>query len=171
MKMQNRAVSTVQSDTQPLEREYELYGDMLYRLCMVMLANKADAEDAVQTTFLRLWTKSPAFESDEHERAWLIRVATNICKDLLRSSWHSKSVGLDDVAEQGEETDMTPALVLERLLTLPPKYRSALHLFYYEGYPVRKIAALLHTKDATVKVWLHRGRELLRLELEGEQEL
>lgn len=153
--------------TTKLERQYEQYSVMLYRLSAVMLGNRADAEDAVQNAFMRLWTKAPTFRDDEHEKAWLLRVTANICKDMLKSAWRTKIVPLDSVADQGEETEMEPSAVLEKLFTLPPRYRSALYLHYYEGYPVRQLAKLLDAKESTAKVWLHRGRELLRLTLEG----
>ena len=67
-----------------LEKTIEKYGDMLYRLCFIMLKNESDAEDAVQETVIKLYQKSPAFRDEEHEKAWLIRVATNQCRDMLR---------------------------------------------------------------------------------------
>lgn len=77
--------------------KYSFYGNMLFRICMVYLGNKEDAEKAMQETFLKLMYKSPQFADDEHEKAWLIRISTNICKDMLRSVWHKRVVKMEDI--------------------------------------------------------------------------
>ena len=105
---------------------------MLYRLCMVLLCNREDAEDAVQETFCSYLRAKPVFESGEHEKAWLIRVATNKSRDLRRSLFWRRRADLEEaekVAQTPEERDL-----LEGLLRLPDKYKIVLHLHYIEGY-------------------------------------
>lgn len=151
-----------------LSRIYDCYGAMLYRLCMVLLCNREDAEDAVQETFCSYLKAKPVFESGEHEKAWLIRVATNKSRDLRRSLFWKKHAGLEEaekVAQTPEERDL-----LEGLLRLPEKYKMVLHLHYVEGYKVKEIARMTKLSENNVKVHLFRGRKLLKLELEEEKE-
>ena len=119
------------------ERVVKQYGDMLYRLCLVALGSRADAEDAVQDTLLRYLQKAPAFASREHEKAWLLRVAANRCRDLRRFRLRHPHTGLEEVAGRcAEPGDRT---VLEALMSLPEKFRVVLLLHYVEG--------LLHRPD------------------------
>lgn len=144
------------------------FGDMIYRIGILFLRNRQDAEDAFQEVFLRLFEKAPAFASEEHEKAWLITVACNYCKNQLRLSWRRKNVPLEELpllqADEGE------IRVVTQLLSLPMKYRQVLYLHYYEGYSTEEIGALLHIKPATIRTQLKRGRELLKIELMGEIE-
>ena len=147
-----------------LAERYDRYGPMLYRMCLVMLCSRQDAEDAVQETFCAYLKHRPRFENEEHEKAWFLRVATNKCHDLRRSPfWKRRAdwTGVDLSEETPEELG-----VLEELLRLPGKYRQVIHLYYIEGYKIAEIAELLGRRENTVKVQLHRGRELLRLSLE-----
>lgn len=117
---------------------------------------------------MRYIRENRAFESEEHRKAWLIRVTVNRCKDLLRSGWMQKTVPLQD-------NDLTTQLAQESevywaVMKLPKKYRVAVHLYYYEEYSVRQIAALLHRKESTVKSHLFRARNLLKAMLEGEEQ-
>lgn len=151
-----------------LSRVYDCYGAMLYRLCMVLLCNREDAEDAVQETFCSYLRAKPVFESGEHEKAWLIRVATNKSRDLRRSSFWKRRADLKEaekVAQTSAERDL-----LEGLLRLPDKYKMVLHLHYIEGYKIKEIARMTALSENNVKVHLFRGRKLLKLELEEEKE-
>lgn len=149
-----------------LSERYNLYGNMLFKLCMVILCNKEDAEDVVQDTFAKYLQKQPDFHSTEHEKAWFIRVATNGCRDKQRYRFFKKTISLDEI----EEYTATPeqSQVLEQLMELPPKYKTILFLHYVEGYLVKEIAEILGMKETTVKVTLYRGREQLKLELRKE---
>ena len=147
-----------------LAERYDRYGAMLYRLCFVMLCSRQDAEDAVQETFFAYLRHGPEFTDAEHEKAWFLRVATNKCHDLRRTPFWKRRAdwsGVDLTEETPEELG-----VLEELMRLPGKYREVIHLHYIEGYRIAEIAEMLGRKESTVKVQLHRGRELLRLNLE-----
>lgn len=142
------------------ERAVEKYGNSLYRLCYVMLQNREDAQDAVQECFLRYITKAPYFSDSEHEKAWLIRVATNISRDMLRWRKHSASVSLDEIRNLGTSEDN--AQILGMLVSLEEKYRIVIHLHYVEGYKTQELSALLGISVSAVKKRLQRGRETLR---------
>ena len=143
-----------------VRRAVEEYGDSLYRLCTVMLQNRDDAQDAVQESFLRYITKAPDFKNQEHEKAWLIRVASNVCKDMLRYRRHSSLLSLDEIRTVSTSEDN--AQILEMLVSLEEKYRIVIHLHYVEGYMAREIASMLGITEAAVKKRLQRGREVLR---------
>jgi len=149
-----------------LPAKYDAYGNMLFKLCMVILCNKEDAEDAVQDTFAKYLKVQPDFLSAEHEKAWLIRVASNCSKDKLRSFFRKKAVCLDDIAEYAATPEQS--YVLEQLMALPPKYKTILHLHYVEGYKLAEIADVLGMKENAVKVALYRGREMLKIQMREE---
>lgn len=142
------------------ERALEEYGNSLYRLCSVMTGNREDAQDAVQECFLRYITKAPDFRDSEHEKAWLIRVASNICHDVLRSRKRASFVSLDEIRNLSTSEDS--AQILGLLMSLEEKYRIVMHLHYVEGYKSDEISSLLGISSAAVKKRLQRGREALR---------
>lgn len=142
------------------ERALEKYGDSLYRLCSVMTGNREDAQDAVQECFLRYITKAPDFNDSEHEKAWLIRVASNICRDTMRSRKRVSFVSLDEIRNLGTSEDN--AQILGLLISLEEKYRIVMHLHYVEGYKTEEISSLLGISLAAVKKRLQRGRDALR---------
>ncbi|MBQ2842265.1 MAG: RNA polymerase sigma factor [Clostridia bacterium] len=142
------------------ERALEEYGNSLYRLCSVMTGNREDAQDAVQDCFLRYITKAPDFNDSEHEKAWLIRVASNICHDILRSRKRTGFVSLDEIRNLGTSEDN--AQILGLLMALEEKYRIVMHLHYVEGYKTDELSAMLSISSAAVKKRLQRGREALR---------
>ena len=137
----------------------EEYGDMLYRICLVMLKKTADAEDAVQDTFIRYMQKAPAFSSDEHEKAWLIKVAANICKDMLRQ--RNRTAELDEAALNTLTAADEDSHILEALTQIPEKFRIVLTLHYIEGYKVNEIAEMIGKTSSAVKMRLAKGRKLL----------
>ena len=137
----------------------EEYGDMLYRICLVMLKNTADAEDAVQDTFIRYMQKAPAFSSDEHEKAWLIKVTANICKDMLRQ--RNRTAELDEDALNTLTAADEDSHILEALTQIPEKFRIVLTLHYIEGYKVNEIAEMIGKTSSAVKMRLAKGRKLL----------
>ena len=142
------------------ERAVKTYGDSLFRLCTVILRNSEEAKDAVQDCFLRYITKAPAFADDEHEKAWLIRVATNICKDMLRQRKHREFLSLDEI--RGLCTSEDNVQILGLLTSLDEKYRTVIHLHYVEGYKVEELSAMLGITQAAAKKRLQRGREVLK---------
>ncbi len=138
--------------------------DTVYRLALSQTKNKTYADDVTQEVFLRFLNKERTFESDEHVKAWLIRVTINCSKSVFLSSWYKKCVPLtDELTFDTEEKSDVYYAVLE----LPPKYKTPIHLFYYEDLSVSEIAKILDTKESTVKSQLHRGRELLKSKLKG----
>lgn len=141
-------------------RAVEEYGNSIYRLCTVMLQNREDALDAVQESFLRYMTKAPDFNDNEHEKAWLIKVATNICKDMLRWRKHTSFLSLDEIRNIGTGEDN--AQILGMLVSLEEKYRIILHLYYVEGYKTDEISAMLGISSSSVRKRLQRGRDMLR---------
>ena len=146
----------------------ERYADTVRRICMVHLKNHADTEDIFQTVFLKYALSGTRFESQEHERAWLIRVTINACRDLLRSLWRRRTVALDDIVECAAELPPEHAEVLEAVLALPERYLDAVYLHYYEGYSAADTARLLRRNVNTVYTLLSRARQLLREKLGGE---
>ncbi len=141
-------------------RAVEEYGNSLYRLCTVMLKNREDAQDAVQDCFLRYITKAPDFTDYEHEKAWLIRVATNVCKDMLRFRKHESFISLDEI--RNLSSDENNAQILGLLVSLEEKYRVIIHLHYVEGYSTDEISAMLGISSANARKRLQRGRDMLR---------
>ncbi|MEK3794254.1 RNA polymerase sigma factor [Paenibacillus sp. FSL R7-0204] len=152
----------------PVMKSYEQYAEMLYRIALVHLGSRQDAEEATQDTFIKLMEKAPVFKDDEHQKAWLIRVITNHCKNLLGRGWRKREVKLEGVepvtADNPEEL-----AVLQLVLSLPVKVKTVIHLYYYEDYPVQEISRILQISESAVKMRLQRGRQLLRLELEGAE--
>lgn len=144
------------------------HADAVRRLCMVYLKNYADAEDIFQTVFLKYALHSAAFESPEHESAWILRVTINACKDLLRNVFRRKTVPLDQVAGLPEITEPAHREVLEAVLSLPEKYRVAIYLHYYEGYTAPEIGKLTGRNVNTVYTLLNRGKSMLKEVLEDE---
>ena len=147
-------------------RAIGLYGDTVRRICMVHLKNYADTEDVFQTVFLKYVLHSAPFDSDEHEKAWIIRVAINACRDLLKSFFHSRTVPLDSLIEKPGEIPEDHREILEAVLALPAKYKDAVYLYYFEGYSASEIASILKKNVNTVYTLLNRARHLLKNRLE-----
>ena len=136
-----------------------LYGDTLYRLCLTLLGSEADAEDAVQETLLRYLQKAPAFADAAHQKAWLLKVAANQCRDMLRFRARHPQTPID--AWEGFAGDTADREILEALMTLPEKYRLVLVLYYVEDYRIDTIAQIIGRTPSAVKMRLQKGRRLL----------
>lgn len=141
---------------------YDEYHNMVYRLALSITASPQDAEDIVQTVFLKMLSSPPAPGS---EKAWLIKVTVNASRDLLRSAWRRKTEPLDEALtfETPEESGLFDAV-----MALPPKLRVLIHLYYYEGYSYAEIAKILKLSSSAVSMRLHRARQLLRSSLKEE---
>lgn len=126
--------------------------------------NIADAEDIMQEVYLAMYEKKPSFESEEHLKAWLIRVAINKSKNHLKSFWHKKRETLHENFEACTEEEN---YVMEAMFSLKEKYRVPMHLHYYEGYSLEEIGKILNANPSTVGTWLARGKEELRKVLGG----
>jgi len=143
----------------------ELYGDMVFRLAYSYLKNRADAEDVMQESLLKLYTEEKDFESPDYEKHWIIRVAVNECRKLLRSPWRRRTGSLDEAEEAAAFDRPAQTELFRQVMALPPKYRAAVYLHYYEGYSTKEIAGVLGAKASTVQTWLMRARERLRTKL------
>ena len=139
------------------------YADLVFRLCIVYLKNEADAEDAFQDIFIKLFEKNPKFNDEEHIKAWLIKCTTNHCKNILGSYWNRFRVSMDNIVlpiEDKEDNEL-----VRFVMKLPFKYKSVIYLYYYEGYNSLEISKILNLKEATVRTQLKRGREILKKDL------
>ena len=146
------------------------YSTMLYRVALLRLQNNADAEEVVQDTFLRLVSQAKngmAFNDEEHLKAWLLTVAVNRGKTIINLAWNKKTEGLSSVPEMVDRKE-TDSYAYDYVLKLPENYRVAIDLFYYEDLPTEQIARIMKTKPATVRSYLHRGREKLKQMLEAD---
>ena len=146
---------------QQAEQMVNAYADAILRLSYAYLKNTQDAQDVCQTVFVKLLTEPREFESAGHERAYVLRMAANACKDLLKSPWRKRTCGLDTVLEvpAPEAGDGT---VLSAVNQLPAHYRTVIYLFYYEGYQAAEIGKILGVPTATIHTRLARGRARLK---------
>lgn len=156
-------------EREQFEEYFKKYCPLIFRVAFAEVKSHADAEDVLQDTFMKLLRYHPVFESEEHEKAWLIRTTINLSKDLLKSKWQRTTVGMDTVPNEEKVYMKVPYLeqddTLWRVLELAEKYRQPLYLFYYEDYSIREIASVLDMPESTVKTNLRRGREILKSNL------
>ena len=152
------------------EQVVRRYGDMLYRVAFHALRNRADAEDVTQTVLLRLYQQGGRFDSEEHRKHWLLRVAVNESRRLLRSAWRRRSVPLEEWRDIPAWEEPERAELFQAVMALEPKYRLTIYLYYYEGCSVKEVAAALRAKESTVQTWLQRARDRLRRTLSGDGE-
>lgn len=157
----------MQLTNEEAERLVGQYGDLLLRVAWSWTGNLADAQDVCQTVLLRRLTASKAFDSPEAERAWLIRVAVNECKNLHKSAFRRHRADWEEAQNVAVHLPEESG-VLDAVRSLPPKYTTAIFLRYYEGYGVGEIAQMMGVKPALVSTWLARGRKKLKILLGGE---
>ncbi len=146
------------------------YGDAVYRVAYHALGSPQDAEDVMQTVLLKLYECKKEFESEEHMKHWLLRVAVNESRRVMRSLWRRTSVPLEEWQETAAPEDPVKAEVLQAVMALEPKFRVAVYLYYYEGLSVAETAAAMKANVSTVQTWLLRARARLRKELTEERE-
>ncbi|ACJ32679.1 sigma-70 family RNA polymerase sigma factor [Anoxybacillus flavithermus] len=149
-----------------IQRAMDQYGNMVLRLAYVYMRNEHDAEDVFQDVFIKLYEHMGRIQSEEHMKAWLIRVTINVCKNKLKSFVYRKM----DEYEEGAHISIAHDYfeVTSAVASLPTKYREVVHLFYYEGYQTKEIAELLGKRESTVRSLLSRAREMLKNKLKGE---
>lgn len=146
----------------PVEMLIEKYRNNLYAAAFSVCKNAHDAEDVVQDTFIQYLMQKKDFESEEHIRAWLLRVAINKAKNKNNAFFRRNTLPLEDyIGTLSFETEESLGL-FEAVMQLPEKYRIVIHLFYYEDYSVKEIAEILKVTPGNVRVRLSRGREFLR---------
>lgn len=146
----------------------EKHSDMIRRICMVHLKNYTDTEDVFQTVFLKYIQSSKAFESEEHEKAWFIRVTINACKDIFKSFFRTKTVPLEALDDYKGELEEEASDLLQTILALPEKYRQVIYLHFYEGYTAPEIGKILGKNTNTVYTLISRAKKLLKEELAGD---
>ncbi len=146
-----------------LVREYQ---ERIYRTAFSICGNRQDAEDVVQNTFLKYIQSSREFESEEHIKAWLIRTAVNLSKNMVTAFWHRNKVPLEDYLETVPFESPGDAGLIEAVLALPVNYRIVIHLYYYEEYSIRDISRILRISESAVKNRLLRGRRRLKESLD-----
>lgn len=140
------------------------YSSMLFRISCCILCNSADAQDAVQETLLKYLTKAPEFNSEEHRKAWLIKVCANISKNMLMFRLRRETINIDDIENIGiAQQDFE---VFEHIMSLPAKYKIVMTLYYVEGYRCKEISEIIDINEDAVRKRLQKGRELLKIELE-----
>lgn len=155
---------------QEANRAIERYADTVRRICMIHLKNHADTEDIFQNVFLKYVLSTAVFESEEHEKAWFIRVTINACRDLLKSFFRSRTVSLDTLLDQPADLTENDRTVLDAVLALPGKYRDVVYLHYYEGYTAPQIGEILHKNVNTIYTLLNRAKQALKETLGGDDD-
>ena len=142
------------------------FGDSILRYAYTYLHNMSDAEEVLQDTLVQFLKTAPEFESENHEKAWLLRVAANLSKNRIRYNKLRETDELNEELVAEEREDLS--FVWEAVKRLPVKYREVIHLFYHEGYQTAQIAKVLGRNESTVRSDLRRGREKLKEVLKGE---
>ena len=152
-------------DKPEIEQILERYSEMVYRLAFARTKNRYDADDILQEVFLRYIRRQPDCRDDEHRKAWLIRCTINCSKSLFTSAWFRNITPMPDTlsCEMKEHSE-----VYYVVMALPARYRTVIHLYYYEEYSTAEIAALLACKESTIRSRLHRARAMLRKQIDAD---
>ena len=143
-----------------VERIFDDYGNAILRMAYTYLHNMSDAEDILQDTLIKYMQLSPVFQSCDHEKAWVFRVAVNLSKNKIDYNKLRDTDELDETLVASQREDLS--FVWEAVKELPVAYREVIHLYYYEGFSSGEIASILHSKESTVRSNLKRGREKLK---------
>ena len=151
---------------------YDKFSGAVYRIAFMYCKNKADAEDITQETFIKRFTADVTFPDDKSEKAWLLRVAANKCRDMFRSARYRFMRSAIPIEEAGLVYESPEeSLVFHAVMELPPKYRLVIHLFYYEGYSAAEIGRMTECSESAVQTRLYRARNMLKKSLGEELEL
>ena len=150
-----------------IEAIYTRHFRTVYRVCYAYMKNPADTEDAVQETFFRMIRRQPHFENPEHEKAWLIRTASNICKNELKH-WRRTQADLDSYTDLPAPENESSGDLMEAIKALPERYKTVIYLYYYEGYQTAEIAKILKKPHSTIRNHLREARLLLKERLGDE---
>lgn len=158
-----------------VEETINKYSDLLYKTSFLMLKNQQDSEDIVQETFIAYIKNNPELNDEEHKKAWLLKVAQNKCKNLLKSHKIRAYVPFDNVEEviPGEEKELyeEDSSELLAISNLSYKYKSVITLYYIENYSIEETAKILDISVSAVKMRLKRGREKLKIEFKDREDL
>lgn len=159
-----------QAQRDRLERMVEQYEKDLLRICCMYLRDWKAAEDAVQETFFKAYRHLDTFRSDSSEKTWLIQIALNYCRDVHRSAWHryiDPRIDMDKLPLSSPPPSDDHLALTTAIMKLKPKYLETVLLYFYEGYPMKEIAAILHITEAAVSLRLKKAKQKLKAELEG----
>ena len=151
-------------DSEQFTQYAQLYMDMVFRVAYSYLKSQADADDVTQTVFLKLLGSKTEFESRDHVKHWLLRVTINACKKAALSPWR-RMESIETCAEAFQMPSTEHTELLDAVMRLKPKYRTAIYLHYYEGCSTQEIAKLLGVPQNTVLTHLRRARQALREDL------
>lgn len=155
-------MGVVPVESSEFNRIFDTYADIVFRSALSFCQSKSDAEDITQNTFVKLLKSEVAFESNDHIRRWLIRVAANESKTLWRSPWKRRVISFSDLDAEPAYTDSVKSDIFAEVMKLPKKYSAVLHLYYYEGYSCRETAAVLGISESSVQTRLMRARNMLK---------
>lgn len=150
-----------------IEQIFLRHAQMVYRVCYSFMGSAADAEDATQATFMKLIEKPRTFQSEQHEKAWLIVCASNLCKDILKSAARTRVVAMPEQEPADQSLAQPIDDTLDAVLRLPDAYKDVVYLYYYEGYKTGEIAQMLDEKPSTVRNRLVSARAMLKQTLGG----
>ncbi len=154
-------------DNERISAALQKYSNMVYRICFIYLGNRPEVDDVFQEVFLKLLQKKISFTSEDHEKAWLIRVTINQCNDVAKGFWWKRIDLVENVELPGNDPDERDVLMM--VLSLPKKYKDIIYLYYYQEYTVPQIGQLLKRSANTIYSQLHRARKLMRQKLEGKE--
>ena len=153
--------------TKDFDKICEKYGDRLYAAAFNICRQQQDAEDAVQNALLAYYRTDKEFETEEHIKAWLLRVTVNAAKSTKRLFWNRNRTSYEEYMDSLIFEEPSDRILMDEVLALPEKYRIVIHLFYFEEYKTREIAEILKLSENTVKTRLSNGRKILKTKLEG----
>ncbi len=151
-------------DREEFAQAVERYGDMVFRVAYSCLRRREDAEDVMQETLLKLYREDKPFDSEDHRRFWLVRVAVNESRKVMR--WYRRVIPLEELPEAATFDRPEQSELFRAVMDLPAKYRLVIYLYYYEGYSVREVGELTRTRESTVQTRLARARGLLKQTLQ-----
>jgi len=159
-------VRNMEQTSQNTEELYKRHSKMVYRVSFSYLKNTEDTKDAVSEIFLKLIQTKIAFQTAEHEKAWLLRTTINYCKDFLKN-WRRKKVNtnIDDYSNIESENPFKNYEVLTAVMELPDKYKYVIHLHYYEGYTSQEISKILKKPHSTIRYHLQEARKILTMKI------
>ncbi|GAA0182844.1 sigma-70 family RNA polymerase sigma factor [Clostridium sediminicola] len=163
------SISVPDGNTTPnMKRLLDEYGNSVLRMCFLYLKDTHLAEDALQDTFIKVYTNHSKFKGNSSEKTWIMRITINVCKNYLRSSWWKRideSTVLENIP--GDKDSIEDDSLLLEVMKLSPKYKEVILLYYYQDMKIREIAKALQRPESTVSVRLKRAREVLKVNLKG----
>ena len=163
-------VSELRTDEE-IARVYEKFVDTVYKVCFMLLKNVSETEDATQNVFIKFMKDSKEFQSDEHIKAWLIVTAKNECINMLKHWFRSKRSDSEVLENMSYTDDYEKGELLKQVLSLDEKFRLPIYLYYYEGYSTSEISEMLEIKHSTIRTYMAKGRDKLKIILEEEKHL